>query len=336
MSAVTSRERVEATLAGEVADHPPVSLWRHWPGDDQDGGALAESTLGFQRQHDFDLVKITPSAAFMAEVWGARTEFRGDAMGVRDYLSRPVTQADHWDAIEEVAPSDAVSLSRELEAAQLVRAALPDDIPVVATLFSPLSVARYLCGEHLFLSQLRMHRAQVVRALGAITATTVRHVRALADAGVDGIYMSAFPASHPVMSQTEYSELATADDVAVLEAASDLSLRILHFHLPHPFLELGRGYPANMVSWEHTRGGPSISEGMALTGRPVLGGLDQFGVLSNGSPDEVTREVGALLEETGPRGLMVSSSCSVPIPTPRGNIEALTAAVRAVAVPSRV
>ena len=32
----TKRKRLEATIAGEAVDRPPVALWRHWPGDDQD------------------------------------------------------------------------------------------------------------------------------------------------------------------------------------------------------------------------------------------------------------------------------------------------------------
>ena len=42
---MTTRQRLEATFAGEAVDRPAVALWRHWPVDDQSGEELARATL---------------------------------------------------------------------------------------------------------------------------------------------------------------------------------------------------------------------------------------------------------------------------------------------------
>ena len=47
--ALSKRERLERTVAGEETDRVPVALWRHWPGDDQRAVDLAEATVAFQR-----------------------------------------------------------------------------------------------------------------------------------------------------------------------------------------------------------------------------------------------------------------------------------------------
>ena len=49
MTEMTKRERLQATIRGKLADRPPVALWRHFPGDDQDPVDLAASTVAFQR-----------------------------------------------------------------------------------------------------------------------------------------------------------------------------------------------------------------------------------------------------------------------------------------------
>ena len=41
MTAMTRRERLLATFAGEPVDRPAVALWRHFPGDDQRPADLA-------------------------------------------------------------------------------------------------------------------------------------------------------------------------------------------------------------------------------------------------------------------------------------------------------
>lgn len=64
MSHMTKRERLQGAIDGKVVDHPPVALWRHFPGDDQDPDELAASIIAFQRQYDFDFVKVTPDGSY--------------------------------------------------------------------------------------------------------------------------------------------------------------------------------------------------------------------------------------------------------------------------------
>ena len=80
---ITHRARLEACLAGETLDRPPVALWRHFPVDDQTPQGLAASTLAFQRLFDFDLVKVTPSSSYCLQDWGSRDDWRGNPEGTR-------------------------------------------------------------------------------------------------------------------------------------------------------------------------------------------------------------------------------------------------------------
>jgi len=54
-------ERIRAALKGEETDRVPISLWRHWPVEDETPQGLAAATMRWQRDYDFDLVKLSPS-----------------------------------------------------------------------------------------------------------------------------------------------------------------------------------------------------------------------------------------------------------------------------------
>ena len=61
---LSHRERMEKTISGETPDRAPVALWRHFPVDDQSADGLAKASSIFQKQYDFDFIKITPSSSF--------------------------------------------------------------------------------------------------------------------------------------------------------------------------------------------------------------------------------------------------------------------------------
>ena len=63
-NAMTHRERIQATLRGEAVDRPPVSLWRHFPREDETVEGLVKATVRFQREYDFDLVKLMPTGMY--------------------------------------------------------------------------------------------------------------------------------------------------------------------------------------------------------------------------------------------------------------------------------
>ena len=64
------RERVLACLAGGDVDRPPVSMWRHFYAEETAPDTLAEAMLGFQRDYDWDFMKVNPRASYHAEDWG--------------------------------------------------------------------------------------------------------------------------------------------------------------------------------------------------------------------------------------------------------------------------
>jgi len=325
----TKRERIEAVLAGECADRLPVALWRHWPGDDQDAERLAEVTVAYHRRYDWDFAKVTPSSSYAAEDWGTRTAYTGTLpIGERVYLERPVKAPPDWLGIR---PRDATqgALGRQLATVRRVRAALGADVPILMTVFNPLTVARHLVGDERFLAHLRLHPREVGGALQAIASTYCRFVGEVLRAGADGIFFSTAAAASSVMTEAEYRAVGAPYDLQVLEAAADGWLNVLHLHSPYPMLALAREYPVQAVNWDDRASEPDLATGKRLVRKAVFGGLHQWNTLLQGTPADVEAEAREAMAACEFRGMLLSAGCTYPPLAPAGNLLAVRRVVDA-------
>ena len=55
---MTQWERIRAALRGDEVDRPPISVWCHFYQKENSSEGLAEAMLGFQRQYDWDFMKV--------------------------------------------------------------------------------------------------------------------------------------------------------------------------------------------------------------------------------------------------------------------------------------
>lgn len=324
---MTGRERVRAILAGAAVDRAPVAAWRHFPVDDQDPWALADSTLEFQRTYDWDLVKVTPAQTYIAELWGARGAYMGDPLGVREFVARPVRRLDDWRELARVRPSGRErAITGYVESVRRVREAVGKDAVILNTVFAPLAIARYVAGEELFLASVREAPgplSEFLEVVAELIAVVVQ--RSLLEAGADGSYVSLFSAGSSFFGADEYRAVAGETDRLVF-AASTGWFNVAHFHSPYPLLEVAQDYAVEAVSWDCHDGHPSVVEvARRCPGKLPIGGIDQRAELLKGSADEVHRAVGRVLETNVP--CVVAPGCTILQTTPLGNLRALRAAV---------
>ncbi len=203
------RERLQAALAGEKADRPPVALWRHFPVDDQDPRSLADATLDFQAQFDFDFIKVTPASSFCVKDWGVEDAWKGDAEGTREYTHYVIDQPRDWLRLKPLSPVRGW-LGAHLKCLASLRERCAEDLPYLQTVFSPLSQARHLAGEARLLEHLRREPEYVLRALEVITQTTVAYVEAARAQGISGIFYAAQLASYQRMDRQGYCTIRRA------------------------------------------------------------------------------------------------------------------------------
>ena len=323
------RERVLACLAGEDVDRPPASMWRHFYAEETAAGTLAEAMLGFQREYDWDFMKVNPRASYHAEDWGLAMRTGDD--GSPGPVSWPVREPGDWTRLEVLDPSAGV-LGEQLEALSLIAKGLDGQVPFLMTVFTPLSIAaRLVPSEETFLQHLREHPDSVTHALEVVTETFVRYTKACLDAGASGLfYATTSWATTESLTLDEYASIARPYDLRVLEAASGAEFNLLHVCRDNNMLPALADYPVHAFNWDaRGQGNLSLAEGRtALAPRAVVGGLPHKGGLVDASPGDLTRVVQDVTHAMGPAGWMLGTGCTFPPNTPEENVRAVSIAAR--------
>lgn len=318
-------DRVEAALRGDELDVPPVSLWRHFPERDQTAGDLAAATLEWQRVFDFDFVKLMPPGDYPTIDWGAESVYRGSPGGTRETIHYPVTAPEDWARLEPV-PVDRGMNREVVEAARLVNEALGGDVPVLQTIFSPLTVAMKLSAGRV-IDHLRERPDLVHQGLAVITQVTQAVARASLERGAAGIFFATQCATTELLTLEEYREFGVPYDLQVLEAAAGSRFTLLHIHGQGIMFEELARYPVHALNWHDRRTWPPLAEGQRLSGRCVVGGIDERAIATM-TPAEAAAQARDAVAQLGGRRLMVAPGCVIPVATPEANVRAVVEAVR--------
>jgi uroporphyrinogen decarboxylase len=314
----THKERIQACIQGEVIDHPPVALWRHFPVDDQAPGPLAKATLNFQQTYDFDLVKVTPASSFCVRDWGVEDQWLGDTEGTRRYTKRVIQDPRDWEHLPILDPS-APHLAAQLECLRLIRAELGPATPLLQTIFNPLSQAKNLAGNETLLAHLRLHPDAVMNGLATIAETTQRFVEACIATGIDGIFYAVQHAQASLLTLHEYETFGLPNDLKVLEPAREILCNLLHLHGRDVYFSLLSYLHFPIVNWHDRETHLSLTEAQQLFEGVVCGGLRQDTLVYQ-NQTEVQKEAADAIQQTGGKRFMLGTGCVVPIIASHGNI----------------
>lgn len=322
------RERVLAALKGEEVDRPPVALWRHFPEHDQTAEGLANAVVGWQKEWDWDFVKITHVSGYYFEDWGGVFEYRpkNNVHGTRTVLSRPVQSRQ---ALEDLEPVDVTQgvYGREVQAVREIRKLLDEDVPVLPTVFSPFNVANSLMGE--FLAEaMEQYPDELRQAMDVLTEVTTKFALATLEAGADSIFFATQMARPQLTTEEQFQTWGAPYDQHVLSAVrEETDFLLLHIHGDEIYFDLlVPAYPVDAVNW-HTRvAGPSLQDARAKFDGALVGGLTEE-VLVAGQPDEVRAQAVDAVEQMDGRLIIVGAGCVTPITTPQENIQAVREAI---------
>ncbi|MFQ5830491.1 MAG: uroporphyrinogen decarboxylase family protein [Candidatus Methylomirabilia bacterium] len=319
-------ERIRAAIQREPVDRVPYAVWCHFPDADRSTVGLVQATLRFHQRYGSDFLKVTPPAGHAVEDWGCVESETVLPGGNRPCASHAVTSAADWKKIRPLDIS-ASAYGRHLETLVRIMMDPRADAPVVPTVFSPLSLARKLSGDRLN-QDLREGPEAVVEALEAITETVTRFVSLCLDEGVAGIFFAIQAASARLHTEEEYARFGEPYDRRILEAAmARAPLVILHAHGHELMLARLAQLPAHAWNWDDRVAGPSLKEGKRQVPGAVIGGLNQWGTLKEGTPEEIRAEVKDAVDQTAGIGLIVGPGCVVPPPVPDDNVVAVVRAL---------
>ncbi|CAG2141439.1 uroporphyrinogen decarboxylase family protein [Cupriavidus numazuensis] len=319
--------RLEATLRGESSDCVPVALWRHFPVDDMDAGKLTALTLAWQRKWQFDLLKFMPPGTYGVEDWGAKTAYAGAANGARVVTDPVVRRTEDWEKIRWIDPRSGAYGQQNIALGQTARS-LGGTVPILQTVFSPLTTARKLATERLF-ADIRCHPAALHAALRIITDVTIDFCIEALSVGAHGIFFATQLASHRLLTTVEYEQFGKQYDLEILDAIRGrCRVNMLHAHGDDIMFDLLSDYPVELFNWHDRLTDPDLSRARRHFPGVLVGGLNEHHTLLHGGRDAIADEVQDAVVQTDGRKLIIGPGCVLPVETSDASIQAVLDAAR--------
>lgn len=322
------RTRLEACLSGEKLDRVPVALWRHFPVDDQSPERLAAAIRNFQQTFDFDFIKVTPASSYSTKDWGTTDKWTGNPEGSRKFLDPIITRFDDWRSLKKLDPRKG-HLGSMLDTLSALQKMYSPDVPLIQTIFSPLSQAKNLVGKERLYYHMRSCPEALHLGLRTITEVTIDFLNLARKTGIDGIFYAIQHAQFQLLSVAEFESFGRFYDLQVLEAAKDLWLNIGHIHGENIMFDQVSDYPVSILNWHDRETSPTLAEAKHRFNGAVCGGLRQWETLVYGEPDEVTHEAREAIHQTSGERFILGTGCVLPITAPYGNILAARQVVEA-------
>ena len=318
---MTKQERLRSAIARQPVERVPYAVWCHFPEVDRSTAALAQATLRFHQRYGSEFLKVTPNSGYAVEDWGCAESDKVMPDGHRPCASHAVNAGSDWCKIK---PLDitASSYGQHLETVVRVIVDKRTDAPVLPTVFSPLSLARKLSGDRLK-QDLAERPGAVVEALEAITETLMRFVALCLDEEAGGIFYAIQAASHRFHTEEEYARFGEPYDRRILEAAVGRGLVIVHAHGHDLMFDRVAALPGHAWNWDDRLAGPSLRDGKAKVKGAVIGGVNQWATLHEGTPEDVRAEARDAVDQTDGIGVIVGPGCVLPPGTPDQNVAAL-------------
>ncbi|HBE77570.1 MAG TPA: uroporphyrinogen decarboxylase [Firmicutes bacterium] len=341
MSHWTKKQRFLAVVSGESADRVPVSAWRHFIEQEQTATGLAEAMIEFQKQYDWDFVKINPRATYYAEAWGNTYDYRqydGVVPRVNNFV---IGNPEDLFSVGKL-PGNQGPFGEQLEVIRTVRKSLGDDVPILQTLFSPLAVFEYLAGHRTLAGNREANRCETPlpgffaasaagthQALENISNTLTDYAKAAIQAGADGFFYAELGlAREGYLTETEFKEFGRAYDLQLLEELNQVPI-VLHICGPYAHPERFYDYPIQAIHWaEHAPGNPSLEESGSWIGdKAVMGGVDEM-LFALKDPNKVFIEANQAIDRMSHRAFLLAPGCGVPLNSTPSALLALRQAVK--------
>jgi uroporphyrinogen decarboxylase len=326
MKPMTKWERVEAAIHGAEVDRVPFTFWRHYAVQEWSPRRLAELTLAQYHHFDLDLIKLTPTGIYPIQDWGPTIRFSRDDTVHPAWVEAAVASADEWETLPRLDIS-AGALGRELEAIRFLATYLDEDVPLLMTLYSPLTIASMLCwtesSRGRVVQDIRQTPQKVHAGLRLIRDVVHQYAAACLEAGATGIFFATQMANYDALTRAEYEEFGLAYDLPILESLLGKSrLTILHVCRQNIMLDVAVEYPVDALNWaDRVSDGPSLSQARQMTGQALVGGL-AVETLFNGTVEDVWRETRDAIAQTGGKGFILTPGCTINARSPEANLQA--------------
>lgn len=271
-----------------------------------------------------DRVDAAAAVSFMdlsveAEAFGAQTLFFDD--DVPAVTGALITDEEEAEALP-IPPVGAGRTGVYIEAIRLAKAQITDR-PVLAGAIGPFSLAgrlvdvseaMYLCYDEPELLHILLEKC---------TAFSIEYIRALRDAGADGVILAEPLAG--LISPEQEREFSAPYVKRLVEAVQDPQFPVIYHNCGNYAYLMTESFRQNGCAAYHFGDAVELRLMLEKMGpeTPVLGNISPSGQFRSGTPETMAAAVRELLEQCcGHPNFIPSSGCDIPPGSPWENIEA--------------
>jgi uroporphyrinogen decarboxylase len=328
---MSHRRRIEAALAFEETDRLPFSFWWHFPNRDRSPRRLAELALALQKELDLDFIKFSPYGLYSVVDWGVTLDVRGGMLTPIEE-TYPIQKPEDWKKLRSFR-GDEGEYMIVLESQRIALCEMKGDVPLIQTVFSPLTSALKMAGREKLLRHLREAPEAVHAGLEIITETTRRFAIQTVTRGADGLFFASQTTNEGYLTPREYEDFAKTYDFVVLDAVRDRSwFNLFHLHGDQVMFDQVLDYPVQAFNYHDREFGPPLAEMRKKTDKCLIGGIDRNKVLVEGTPGDVDTQVKDAWKQVNRRGLILAPGCVANVNAKKENVLQLRKSVEQTAV----
>ena len=198
---------------------------------------------------------------------------------------------------------------------------------IIQTLYSPYQMVKQAVPWQVVVEHIQQDAESVCRGMENLALSILTFAQAAARLGVDGFYTCTQGGeTNRVANRDLFDRAIKTYDMLLYKQVSQLvPYNIMHvcdYDGPYEEFDLRfQDYPGQVVNVPLSADHKSLSMRHAadIFQRPIMGGLDRKGVLSNGNPEEV-KEVTLAALQNAPAHFILGADCTVSSKTPLENL----------------
>lgn len=300
-------------LKGE-SSKVPYSFWTHLPQYDLDAELLAVNTYEFYKKFQMDFIKTMPNGMFAIEDFGCECDYSEiEKGGVAKVTKMAVNKIEDWDNINELDILEG-AYGRELKSIKRLKELLGnDDVPVLATEFSPFTIAAKL-SNNLVLEHIKQAPEKVERALEVISKCVIKHSNECIKLGCAGIFFAQQMAQSSVTSKEEYLRFGAKWDKYVLSNLDkNAYFSVAHIHGDDIHFDTIKDYPIEGISFHVYETKPEVSDFMKESNFVLVGGIER-GNITNRKKDTLKENISNSIKQSIKGRIVVAPGCVIRYP----------------------
>lgn len=328
---MTGEERIRALVEGDPIDRTPVGGWYHMPMVDRNVTDFTRMLIASTDFNHWDFIKIMTNGHYYTEAYGGDIEFSGESEKWYGKIKKYPIESAEDAANLSVLSADNPVFDRELKVLRNLKEHYGSSVPMLATIFNPLTAVQECAGS---LNPEPMKRLMkenpeaLHKALKSMTKTNMNYLDALFEEKIDGIFLANQYSMAHILTEEQYEEFCAPYEKEIIDYCKGKTwFNMAHVH-GNANLKIEKYYDygndvIQALNWENCPADTKEEEVMTIasvrkaTDKIIIAGIDQehdFYTADNRREDvknTLVRRFKTAMQENGSNRFIFAPGCAM-------------------------